>query len=191
MKLVLRLLLGIVGLVAIFLGVRQFMTGVGQLSGKAPATQAQTVGETFTASDGTYSYRVPKGWEQKAGPQPGLTMFVAPKESGYAANIVTSVESFAEPVRAYADANLKAVQAAFPDSKILTDAKFATDSNAPSYKVKFQNKTKDTDLMQTMYFFEGRADQKIAVTCTAPLKQGPELESLFDACMKSFAIPKG
>ena len=190
MKPALRILLGLVGLIAIFFGVRQIMTRVGGLSGKAPATHAQKVGETFTSADSAWSYRIPQGWENKPGEQPGFTMFVAPKESGYVANMVTAVESFDGTLRAYADANIKAVRSAFPDSKILSDAEFSTNAKVASYKLKFQNKVKDSELMQTMYFFEGQSGRKIAVTCTAPLKQGPELDPLFDECMKSFSVPQ-
>ena len=190
MKPGLRIFLGLVGLIAILFGVRQMMTRGGGLSAKAPVDQVQKVGEIFTATDGAWSYRIPQGWENKPGQQPGFTMFVAPKESGYVANMVTAVESFDGALRAYADANIKAVQAAFPDSKVLSDAEFSTDAKAVSYKLKFQNKVKDSELMQTMYFFEGQPGRKIAVTCTAPLKQGPELDPLFDECMKSFVAPQ-
>ena len=44
--------------------------------------------------------------------------------------------------------------------------------------------------MQTMYFFEGQPGRKIAATLSAPLKQGSELEPLFDECMESFAVRK-
>ncbi len=115
-------------------------------------------------------------------------MFVAPKSSGYTANIVTSVEPFDGTLRAYADANLKAVQATFPDAKVLSDTEFSTDAKTTGYKLKFQNKIKEADLIQTMYFFEGQPGRKVVVTCTAPLKVGPELDSLFDSCMKSFVF---
>ncbi len=115
-------------------------------------------------------------------------MIVAPKESGYATNMATTTEPFDGSLRAYTDANIKAIQATFPNAKIVSDAEFSTDAKVPAYKLKIQNKIEDTELAQTMYLFDGPSGRKIIVTCTAPAKYGPELEPLFDECMKTFAV---
>jgi hypothetical protein len=46
----------------------------------------------------------------------------------------------------------------------------------------------DLDLAQTMYFFDETNGRKIIVTCTVPAKYGDNLESIFDDCMKTFAV---
>jgi hypothetical protein len=89
MKTVLRIVVGLIGLVVIFLGVKQFTKGVHEISGKgSPA--AQKVGGTYTSTENGYSHRIPEGWQSKPGPQPGVTMIVAPKESGLSSNMVMS-----------------------------------------------------------------------------------------------------
>lgn len=152
MKMVLRIVGGLVGLVVIFFGVKQIMTGAREMSGKSTATQPQKLGETYTSTEGGYTHRIPEGWQSKPGAQPGLTMIVAPKESGYASNMATTIESFDGSLRTYVDANIKSVQTTFPDVKIVSDAEFASDAKAAAYKLKLQNKVKETDLAQTMYF---------------------------------------
>ncbi len=187
MKMVLRIVAGLVGLVVIVLGVRQFTKGVHEMSGKGNAP-AQKMGETYTSTESGYSHRIPQGWESKPGPQPGVTMIVAPKESGLASNMVATVETFAGSLNDYVEANKQALKTSVPDAKILSDSEFVTDAKAIGHKVKLQNKMKDVDLAQTMYFFDGTDGRKVIVTCTAPGKFGSDLDPLFDDCMKTFAL---
>ena len=185
---VLRIVAGLVGLVVIFFGVKQIIKGTKEISGQPPATQTQKLGETYTSTENGYSHRIPQGWQRKPGPQPGMTMLAAPKESGFASNMVTTTEPFDGSLRAYADATVKSLQTNVPNAKILSDSEFVPDTKATSYKLKLQNKMQNVELAQTMYFFEGQQGKKIIVTCTASAKQAPELDSLFDDCMKTFAL---
>jgi hypothetical protein len=85
------------------------------------------------------------------------------------------------------DANIQSLRKSAVRSKVIrTD--FTTDSQTPAYKVKLQNRTNNVDLAQTMYFFAGPGNKKIVVTCTAPAQFEAQLEPLFDACMKTFAL---
>ena len=99
-------------------------------------------------------------------------MIVAPQESGLSSNMVTTAETFAGSLTDYVDANKKALQTSVPDARLLSDAEFVTDGKMTGRKVKLQNKMKDIDLAQTMYFFEGANGRKVIVTCTAPAKFG-------------------
>jgi hypothetical protein len=85
------------------------------------------------------------------------------------------------------DANTQSLRKSAAKGKVVR-AEFATDSKTPAYKVKLQNKLKDADVGQTIYFFQGPGDKKIIVTCTAPVELQAQLEPLFDACMKTFAL---
>lgn len=186
MKMVFRILVGLLGLVVTFFAVKQVITGVRQIAGTS--TQPQKLGETYTSSEGGYTHRIPQGWQSKPLSQPGVTMIVAPKESGYASNMSTTIQEWDGTLRAYADGNIEGVKSMFPDSKVLSDAEFSTESKATAYKIRFQNKAKEVDLVQTMYIFEGQRGKKIIVTCTTSARQAPELENLFDECMKTFAL---
>src|SRR5262249_19089652 len=153
------------GLVVMVLGVKQFTKGVHELSGK-PTVSAQKLGEVYTSKENGYSHRIPEKWETKAGPQPGMTMFVAPKDSNLNSNMVTTVETFEGSMTDYVEANKKALSSSVPDAKVVGDSDFVTNAKATAHKTKLQNKMNDVDLAQTMYFFEGAGGKKIIVTCT-------------------------
>lgn len=190
MKMLVRIAVGIIGLVVLVFGIKQMITGMGEMSGKSRTSQPQKIGETFTSTENGYSHRIPQGWENKPAPPPTAGMIVAPKSSGLASNMVTTVENYNGTLRAYVDANIQALKTNAPDAKVVGDSEFATDGKTPAYKLKLQNKVKNVDLAQFMYLFEGAAGQKIIVSCTATTKDGPVLEPLFDDCMKSFALSR-
>jgi hypothetical protein len=187
MKSVMRILMGLVGLVVMVLGVKQFTKGVHELSGK-PTVSAHKLGEVYTSKENGYSYRIPEKWENKPGPQPGMTMFVAPPDSKLNSNMVTTVETYEGSLADYVDANKKALSSSVPDAKVSNDAEFATDAKVAAHKTKLQNKMNNVELVQTMYFFEGAGGRKIIVTCTAPANLAGDLESVFDDSMKTFAL---
>ncbi|HJT81111.1 MAG TPA: hypothetical protein VJ719_07935 [Chthoniobacterales bacterium] len=188
MKILMRILVGVIGLVVIILGLKQIYKGVGQMTGKA-SPAAQKAGEVYTSTENGYSHRVPANWESKPSPQAGVaSMFVAPSSSGLASNMVTTVEPYDGSLTDYIAANKQAVSAAAPNAKFLSDAEFATDAKVNAHKVKLQNKMNDIDLAQTMYFFDAPNGRKIIVTCSSPAKFGNDLEPLFDDCMKTFAV---
>jgi hypothetical protein len=186
MKLALRMLIGVVILVAIVLGIKQFPKGAREVPGKStPAPQK--IGETFTSVEHGYSHRIPLGWEKKPAPPSKAFMIAAPESSGVSSNMVTTVEASGEPLRTYVDTNVQSLRKSAVKGKVVR-AEFTSDSKTPAYKVKLQNKVKDTDVGQTMYFFQGPEDKKIVITCTAPAQFEAQLEPLFDDCMKTFAL---
>jgi hypothetical protein len=187
MKMPMRILTGVIGLIVLILGIKQMYKGVHEMSG-AGSAPPQKMGETFTSAENGYAHRIPDGWESKPGSQAGVTMLVAPSSTGLASNMVTTVEKYDGSLPDYVAANKQAVTAAAPDAKFLTDTEFVTETKATCHKVKLQNKVNNIDLAQTMYFFDGTNGRKIIVTCTAPAKVATNLESLFDDCMKTFTL---
>jgi len=187
MKMTLRVLIGVVGLVVIVLGIKQFTTGVREPSGNfTPAPQK--IGETFTSAENGYSHRIPQGWESKPAPPSKAAMIAAPKSSGLLSDLVTTIEPYDGTLRAYVDdANIQSLRKRAVKSKVIrTD--LTTDNKTPAYKVKLQNRTNNVDLAQTMYFFEGPGNKKIVITWTASAQFEAQLEPLFDGCMKTFSL---
>ena len=187
MKMPMRILVGIIGLVVVILGIKQMYKGVREMSGTA-APQAQKLGETYYSTENGYSHRIPQGWTRRQGQQPNVTMIVSPAESGVTSNMVTTVEKYDGSLADYVAANKVAVSKAAANAKFLSDDEFVTDGKATAHKVKLENKVHDTALAQTMYFFDGADGQKIIITCTAPAKYQKDLEPVFDGCMKTFAV---
>lgn len=187
MKMSLRVLIGVVGLVLIVLAIKQFTKGVREPSGNSTPPPLK-IGETFTSAENGYSHRIPQGWESKPAPPSKAAMIAAPKSSGLLSNMVTTIEPYDGTLRSYVDdANIPSLRKNAVNAKVIrTD--FTTDTKTPAYKVKLQSRTNKVDLAQTMYFFEGPGNKKIVVTCTAPAQFEAQLEPLFDGCMKTFAL---
>jgi hypothetical protein len=188
MKIALRVLIGVVILVAIVLAIKQFPKGGVQEVSSNSTPAPQKIGDTFTSAEHGYSHRIPLGWETKPPPPSKAAMIAAPKSSGVSSDMVTTVQPYDGILLAYVDANTQSLRKSAAKGKVVR-AEFATDSKTPAYKVKLQNKLKDADVGQTIYFFQGPGDKKIIVTCTAPVELQAQLEPLFDACMKTFALP--
>jgi hypothetical protein len=187
MKIALRVLIGVVILVAIVLGIKQFPKGGVKEVSRNSTPAPQKIGDTFTSAEHGYSHRIPLGWETKPPPPSKAVMIVAPKSSGVSSDMVTTVESDSGTLSAYVDSNVQSLKKSAVKGKVVR-VEFMTDSKTPAYKVKLQNKVKDADVGQTMYFFQRPGDKKIIVTCTAPVELQAQLEPLFDACMKTFAL---
>ena len=187
MKLALRVLIGVVILVAIFLGIKQFPRAAREVPGKS-TPPPQKIGEMFTSVENGYSHRIPQGWESKPAPPSKAVMIAAPESSGLSSNMVTTIEPYDGTLRSYVDdANIQSLRKTAVKAKVKS-ADFTTDSQTPAYKVKLQNRTNNVDLAQTMYFFAGPGNKKIVVTCTAPAQFEAQLEPLFDGCMKTFSL---
>lgn len=187
MKKSLLALIGVVGLVVIVLVIKQSPKGVPEPSiYSTPAPQK--IGGTFTSTENGYSHRIPQDWESKPAPPSKAAMIAAPESSGLLSNMVTTIEPYDGTLRSYVDdANIQSLRKNAVNAKVIrTD--FTTDSKTLAYKVKLQSRTNKVDLAQTMYFFEGPGNKKIVVTCTAPAQFEAQLEPLFDACMKTFAL---
>jgi len=185
MKMILRVLAGLVVIVVIFLGLKQLKKGVRELPGEA-TPPPQEIGETFTSTENGYSHRIPKDWESKPA-TPSAAAMIAPKSNGLSSKMVTTIEPYSGTLRAYVDANIQSFKKRALKGKIAY-TEFTTDSKTPAYKVKLQTGARDVDLAETIYIFQGSGDKKIIVTCTAPAKFQAQLEPLFDACMKTFAL---
>lgn len=186
MKIAFRVLVGVLGLCAIVAGVRQMMSGMRQMTG-AVKKQPQEAGGPISVGAHGCALRVPKGWMEKTTPAGGV-MFVSPKESGYAANLIVMSEPFTGTLREYADANVASVKQVAPAASFTSDAAFPTGSGAPSFRSTFANKVEELDVTQAMYFFDGPPGRKIVVTTTGPAVDDAALRPLFDTCLRSLTL---
>ena len=184
-KPILRILLGVVGVIGVFFGVRQMISGFHEISG---TTIPQKIGESVTLSSHGCALRVPQGWEKKDGDNGG-TVFSAPKSSGYAVNLLIMSEAFAGSLRNYADVSVRALKDMVPDAEVKTDVPFARNSGAPGLKIGLRRRIKELDLIQGFYVFDGKPGHKIAITTSAPAKQSAEIEPLLEDCLKSLTVP--
>jgi len=187
MKMTLRVLIGVVGVVVIVLAIKQLTKSVQEPSGNS-TPPPQKIGEMFASVENGYSHRIPQGWESKPAPPSKAAMIAAPESSGLSSNMVTTIEPYDGTLRSYVDdANIQSLRKSAVKAKVIR-ADFTTDTKALAYKVKLQKRTNNVDFAQTMYFFDGPGNKKIVVTCTAPAQFEAQLEPLFDGCMKTFVL---
>ena len=183
-KPVTRVVLGIVGVIGVFFGVRQMISGFRQISG---VTVPQKIGERVDMAGHGCSMRVPNGWEKKDGDGGGL-VFSSPKSSGYAVNLIVLSEAFAGSLPEYADLTAKSLKDALPDAEIEPHDSFAPSVGAAGRKISLRRKVKEMAVVQSVYIFGGKPGRNISITTTAPAERSAEIEPLFVECLKSFTV---
>jgi hypothetical protein len=181
-----RLVAGILGLVAIVVGIIQVKSGWGDVFGRSKTPQEK--GDRVVLTKPACSLHVPKGWEQKPAAQGGI-MFSAPPSSGYAANLIVSEEPYPGTLREYVDITIETVKKVMPSAQPQKDAPFVTDANLSAARVVMANKVEGKDLTQILYFFDvpGSA-RKFVATASMEAKDAGDLTPLFDACLKTMQV---
>lgn len=129
------------------------------------------------------SYTPPKDWEKKTSPN-GPTKWFSPDGS----NVSVRSEAISGSLREVVEANLAQIKKAFPTVKILFDVPFSPAQGPKAYRVKFENKYQNVELIQIMYFFEGKDGQRILMTATSSREAALAREGLFDACAHSLQL---
>ncbi len=178
-------IIALVGLALVILAVTQYLTHRTAGRKKTPALRP---GEMVVFSDRNFQFRMPEGWERKTAPPSTAGMVASPAASDLESNMVTTSESYNGTLRAYVDANLAALPKLAPTAKVVNELPFQTHSQLAGRKLKLGNELKGKALAQFMYFFAGPEKKKIIVTCTTPASNAAQMEPLFDACMKTFAL---
>ncbi len=189
MKLVVRILVGLLSCAAIIFGLRQMYRGIQEIAGASKPATSMELSNSISIPDHDCALRLPKDWEKRPAAQGGV-MFIAPKSQGGAANLVINSDAFAGNVDAYAEENLTEVKKVAPSLE-MRDAHpqpFAIDSGATTLRWRFRNNFQGVAAAQAMYFTEGAGGKKIVVTVTAPAAQDEEYGALFDACLRSLQV---
>jgi hypothetical protein len=203
-KLAPRILMGVVGLIAIVLGVRQIISGLHLMSHQPTAKtqpEARTpVSEFKVVTTGCCSFEVPNGWEQEDLGE-GTMQWSAPNPTGGTFNeqleaavhhvwarLSVGCDSFAGSLRQYADSRVSTVKAKSPKAQWGSVAAFTTDSSASDYKVVFRNKISGEDFTETLYFLEGKDGKKVTLFTMTSVAQAPQFEPLFDRSVKRVVL---
>ncbi len=179
-------LLIVVALVGIFFGARQCMSGMGLFSGK----QKQEVGPAVVFDATGVTMRMPAGWEQTPNSSGGVA-YVAPKSSGYNANIIVLGESFAGPMKDYVGETILKLTDGIPNLKIQGPSGLTTNDGTQAVKLTLENPHEKGILTQDMFIIEGAPPLKVIVTCTVPQGDHAALAPLFEACFKTITPVAG
>jgi hypothetical protein len=176
-----RLLAALLGLLSIVLGTRETRSW-------AEAPKPPELGERVSLGEHGCSVPIPTGWERKSIPEG--TMFLAPKATGLAANLIVTSEETHLALRPFADLvtaqSLKSLTDAKAEAKVVSDVSFAA-GNGPAIKVTVKIKDEGLEMVQTKYFFEAKG-RKITINATALAAENGVLVPVFDACAKALKL---
>jgi hypothetical protein len=89
---------------------------------------------------------------------------------------------------AYVDASKKMLSKAFKGYKELGKREFKTTSGLKGARLLIQSDQNGTQIRQAFYFFAGTGDRKFVVTCSALASGGEEIDEVFEASLKTFAL---
>jgi hypothetical protein len=149
---------------------------------------AADVGKRHKETAGGFSFCPPQGWTIQSFPGLKYSIAAGPASNGFAPNINVVDEKAEMSLAAYVDANKKMLSKAFKGYKEVGKSDFKTASGLKGSRLIVQSDQNGTPLRQTFYFFAGSGDKKLVATCSALARGGTELDDVFEASLKTFAL---
>lgn len=143
------------------------------------------LGDTYAAPFNEYSFRYPYFWFSRP-----TADTVSIQALDFPADITTYERTFAGPVAQCVEKVKDEWRTNNPEITLLREADFVTDTGVVGRKIKVKVKTKQDARENgvTIYFFDITERRKLIISCRVPLEKDQDMESLFDDCMKTFAV---
>ena len=151
---------------------------------------AAETGDRYTEAAGGFSYCPPKGWTMKELPGMKYQAAFGPTSGGFTPNINVVDEAFGGSLEDYFKGNVDALTKVFKKFKNLGKSDFKTDSGLKCIRLVTESEQQGMLLRQTFFFFDGKTNRKLVVTCSAPAEGGDKLDAAFGASLKTFSVPK-
>lgn len=156
---------------------------------------AQGVCQRHAETLGGYSLCVPQGWtvEEKEGQK--YKLIFAPRDETFTPNINVKEDTNALALADYVAASLKYVGDHYQEIgatsvKMLGQSNFRTTSGLTAIRVAFSTEFKGLTIRTLQYYFSGRNNRKLIVTCTFLEEKKVALDPVFDRALKSFQLDK-
>ena len=143
------------------------------------------LGDTYTSPFHEYSFRYPAFWLRGSHTTADTISFQA---FDFPSDITTYERIFAGPVAQCVEKVKDEWRTNNPEVTVLRETEFVTDTGAVGRKVKVKTKQDAHEIGVTIYFFEITERRKLIISCRVPLEKDRDMESLFDDCMKTFAV---
>ncbi len=144
-----------------------------------------------------FSYCSPEGWTIKQSLDDKFKAFWGPASNTLTPNINVKDEEAGTPLPEHVAANIKYIltnpqKAGATDAKVLSQSDFVTASGQRGIKVVYhmENSARALMIRAYVYFFSGRGNQKLVLTCTALESDRNALEPIFDRALKTFQLDK-
>ena len=149
---------------------------------------AADVGKRHHESAGGFSFCPPQGWTIQAFPGLKYSIAAGPAANGFAPNVNVVDEAADMSLPAYVDTSKKMLSKAFKGYKEVGNREFKTTAGLKGSRLIIQSNQNGTQLRQTFYFFAGKGDQKLVVTCSALASGGEKLDEVFETSLKTFVL---
>jgi hypothetical protein len=144
-----------------------------------------------------FSYCPPEGWTIKQSLEEKFKTFLGPVSNTLTPSINARDEDNEVPLPEHIAAIIKYVLASPEKSgataiTILRQSDFVTASGLHGIKVvfHFENSAKGLTVRTYQYYFSGRGNQKLVLTCTALEADRNTMEPVFDRALKTFQLDK-
>ena len=152
---------------------------------------AQADAGRYLASDGMFSFSIPSGWVLREIPGRKYKVAFGQPISGFAPNINVTDEAFSGALDAYVEGNLRVMpqmyeRLGYKNFQVLNRDVFYTSAKQAGARVITQSEVSGTVLRQTFFFFDGKDDRKLVVTCTTLADGGKDYDSVFEKSLKTF-----
>lgn len=156
---------------------------------------AQTPCKRHAEVLGGFSFCPPPGWTVMEKEGQKYQIIFGPRGETFTPNINVKDEANDYPLAAYVDASVKAILANYQtigatSVKLLEQTNFTTTNRSPGIRAAFRTEYKGILIRTMQYYFNGKAGQKLVVTCTSLEADKATLDPLFDSAMKTFRVDK-
>lgn len=159
------------------------------------AGAAQNVCKRNVEPVGGFSFCVPDGWGvvEKEGQK--YKIVYGPREDVFTPNINVKDEANTAPLADYVAASIKYIldhyqQVGATSVKVIAQASFMTTGRTPGIKVTLRTEYKGLIIRTLQYYFNGKAGEKLIVTCTALEAEQAALDPVFERALKTFQLDK-
>jgi hypothetical protein len=135
-----------------------------------------------------FSYQAPAGWTLQSNPNSQYKVACDIKNDAVEAMISVEIDTQAGALDAWCQQSLAKNKKLFSevDMQVGDQKPFKTVSGANGIRVPITLTVNSNKIQFIDYFFEGKSDAKIAVTCSCPAESGDHYAPLFDAAIKTF-----
>ena len=155
----------------------------------APLCLAEDDGVTVSEPN-LFSYQAPKGWTLKSLPSATYKAACDIKGDNIGAVITVEMDKKAGSLQDYSQQSLANNKKLFAEAKIEigTPQPFDTISGIKGIRVPIALSANGNSIPFIDYFFEGKSDAKLTVSCSCPVADKDRYASIFDAAMKTFTL---
>ena len=147
-------------------------------------------------SAGGLSFCPPEGWVEHKKTEETYSLFLAPEQEGFIANLNVKDETSAMPLSEFVAASLgrillpaSAEKMGVTSVSLVNQSEFITTSSLRGFKVAFRVELKGWIVRTVQYYFDA-GDKKFVLTFTSPEAQKAKLDPVCDDSAKTFRLEK-